>query len=99
MEFQPYGRHFLGTGDEHLLTVQREKVRTLPHLSVLVVACVQRADKLPFEVFNAPVKENCTAAVGGPVANDGVEIPVLVPPDLGVPEIDGAAALGQILSI
>ena len=99
MKLQTHGLHILRAGNQHLFSVQGEEVRTLPHFAVLIAAAVQGADEFPFEAVLAVIEQDGPAAVGGTVAYDGAEGPIGFPPDLGVPEVNGAASLGQISGV
>ena len=96
MELQADGRHLLGADNQHLPPVQGEVVRALPHLAVLVAAGVDLPLQRPVQAVRAAVEQHRAAGVGGAVA-DGRQIgAVRVPPDFGVPEVQGAAALRQV---
>ena len=94
MELQADGPHLLRAGEEHRLPVEREEIRALPHPAILVMAGRDHADVAPMEGVLALKEQDRPAPVGAAVADHGVE-PVALPPDLGIAEIVGAAALGQ----
>ena len=79
--------HLLGAGEQDLLPVQREEIRALPHLPILVMAGVQGAGKRPprrdDDGFIRDIQTQCIA-IGDGVDYDKCELnPVLTGKDLG----------------
>ena len=91
------GQHLHRAEHQDLFAVQWEEVRALPHFAVLIVAAFQHRDKVPVEAVLALEQCRCAAAVLGKADGDGGVGAVGLTPDLGVPEIELAEALRQIL--
>ena len=98
VELQPDGRHLLRGDQQHVLPVQREEIRALPHPSVLVVAGGQHADIFPVQRILALIEQDRAAAVRAAVADHGIE-GIALAPDLRVAKIVLAAALRQQLAV
>ena len=94
MKLQTDGVHLLRGDQQHLLAVEREKVRTFPHTSVLIVAGGHDAHKFPMLCVAALKQQNLTAAVSAPVAHHGIKGLALAP-DFRVAEIVNAVAFGN----
>ncbi len=99
MVLEAGGKHVLGAGEQHPLPVQREKVRAFPHLPETVVIRRQHLFIMPRITVRTFKKQNLSAAVRRPVADDAAVGSVLLPPHLGIAEIKPAAAFRDIFLV
>jgi len=97
VEGAPAGEHFLRGGDQDCRAVHCKEIRALPHPAVLVPAAVKDGEPLPGEGVRAAEEEDRSAPVRGAVGYDGkVHLFFIIPPDLGIAEIQDAPVLGHI---
>ncbi len=91
------GQHVLGTGEQHLLSVQLKKIRTFPHPAEASVILGQNLLILPVNAVCAAVEQDLAVLVPGTVSCHAVIASVLRMPYFRIPEIISAASLRQIL--
>ena len=94
VELQAFCLHILRRDHQHLLIVQREEIRTLPHFPVPVAAPVNHGLKLPLREIFGGIQKNLAAAVCVAASHHHIIGAVLFP-YLWIPEILQAASLGK----
>ena len=93
------GVHLHRAGHQHLLAVQLEEVGTFPHDAVLAAAGVQNGDVFPVEAVGAAEQQGRAALRPALPDDDGGVAAVRLPPNLRVPEIEAAEAVGQVVLV
>ena len=93
------GEHILGTAEQNMLSVQFEEIRALPHEAKAAVIADQDTFILPVEAIGTAEQDDCAFLLRNPGTDHTAVGAVRFPPDLGIPEVIAAHALGQVGSI
>ena len=93
-EFRLTAAHLLRAREQNVLPVEREEIRALPHPAPTFGGRGQRTAILPAQGVFALIQEDRARAVGTAVPYHGM-IPPVLPPELRVAEVPGAAARRQ----
>ena len=94
MEFQSLGIHLHRTGKDYVLTVQPEGIWALPHGAICIVTPIQHGIQLPAHGIRRAVHQQLSAAIRMTAAHHKSVATILFPPNFGVAEVMGVAALG-----
>ena len=86
VEFQAFCLHILRRGQQDSLVIKEEKIRTLPHFSILIFTFIQNAYQTPVSQIPGSIYRYLTAAVIASASHNRIEDISLLP-DLGIPEI------------
>ena len=92
--FKALRKHVLGAGQQHVVSVETEEIRALPHEADAVMILRQRADEAPMNGILAAVLQNLPALAEAVVGDQSAERAVGELQNLWITEIKAAAACG-----
>ena len=95
--FEILRQHVLGAGEKHIVPVQGEEIRALPHQADAVVVGDQRPHESPVQKVPALIQQHLSAFTEMIVYSRHTPPAVFAGPHLRVAEVKTAAALREII--